>query len=196
MIEEATEAAPERRGTEDGRLLMVPGPTNLSKRVRQAMSQPQVGHMDVDYADEFSETLKLARRAFRNNDGHQFILTGSGTIGMEICVTSIVSPGDKVLALNTGYFGQRMVDINRWYGAKVEGDTDRVRRDRRPGRCPKEAGRGWFQGALCHARRHEHDDRQPDQGDREGGQGRRRICGGRWDLLRGGDRARVRQAQG
>jgi alanine-glyoxylate transaminase / serine-glyoxylate transaminase / serine-pyruvate transaminase len=117
---EAREAAPGGRAIEEGRLLMVPGPTNLSKRVRQAMSQPQVGHMDVDYADEFSETLLLARRAFRNNDGHQFILTGSGTIGMEICVTSIVSSGDKVLVLNTGYFGQRMVDINRWYGAKVE----------------------------------------------------------------------------
>ena len=46
---------------------MVPGPTNLSIGVRQAMSQPQVGHMDLDYAKEFSEVVRLARKAFRNS---------------------------------------------------------------------------------------------------------------------------------
>jgi len=101
-------------------LLMVPGPTNLSMGVRKAMSQPQVGHMDLDYAKEFSEVVRLARKAFRNSNGHQFVLTGSGTLAMEIAVTSIVSPGDKVLALNTGYFANRMVEINKAYGASVE----------------------------------------------------------------------------
>jgi alanine-glyoxylate transaminase/serine-glyoxylate transaminase/serine-pyruvate transaminase len=118
MMKEA--AKPAGRVDEEGRLLMVPGPTNLSKRVRKAMSQPQTGHMDWDYAKEFSEVLRLARKAFRNNDGHQFVITGSGTIGMEIAVTSVVSPGDKVLCLNNGYFAQRMVEINRCYGANVE----------------------------------------------------------------------------
>ena len=56
---------------------------------------------------------------------------------MEIAVTSIVSPGDKVLALNTGYFANRMVEINRAYGASAEeirtefgvsADPDEVRR--------------------------------------------------------------------
>lgn len=107
-------------GEEVGRLLMVPGPTNLSPAVRRAMSQPQVGHMDLDYAKEFSEVVQLARKAFRNINGHQFVLTGSGTLAMEIAVTSVVSPGDKVLALNTGYFANRMVEINRAYGASVE----------------------------------------------------------------------------
>jgi len=39
---------------------------------------------------------------------------------MEAAVASTVEPGDKVLVLNTGYFGQRMVDINKCYGADVE----------------------------------------------------------------------------
>ena len=116
---------------------MVPGPTNLSMGVRRAMSQPQVGHMDLDYAKEFSEVVRLARKAFRNRNGHQFVLTGSGTLAMEIAVTSIVSPGDMVLALNTGYFANRMVEINKAYGASVEeiltefgvsADPDEVRR--------------------------------------------------------------------
>jgi len=102
------------------RLLMVPGPTNLSKRVREALSQPQVGHTDPDFAKNFSETLQLARKAFRNNNGHQFVFTGTGTVGMEAAVAATVEAGDRVLVLNTGYFGQRMVDINRCYGAEVE----------------------------------------------------------------------------
>jgi alanine-glyoxylate transaminase/serine-glyoxylate transaminase/serine-pyruvate transaminase len=104
----------------EGKLLMVPGPTNLSRRVRDALSQLQVGHTDPDFAKNFSESLQLARRVFRNGNGHQFIITGTGTIGMETAVATIAEPGDKVLVLNTGYFGQRMVDINRCYGADVE----------------------------------------------------------------------------
>ncbi len=102
------------------RLLMVPGPTNLSKAVRDVLSQPQLGHTDPVFVENFSETLRLARNAFKNSKGHQFVFTGTGTVGMEAAVASTVEPGDKVLVLNTGYFGQRMVDINRCYGADVE----------------------------------------------------------------------------
>lgn len=102
------------------RLLMVPGPTNLSKKVRETLSQPQLGHTDPDFAKNFSETLQLARKVFRNDKGHQFVFTGTGTVGMEAAVAAAVQPGDRVLVLNTGYFGQRMVDINRCYGADVE----------------------------------------------------------------------------
>jgi alanine-glyoxylate transaminase / serine-glyoxylate transaminase / serine-pyruvate transaminase len=102
------------------RLLMVPGPTNLSKRVREALSQPQVGHTDPEFAKNFSDTLQLARRAFRNDNGYQFVFTGTGTVGMEAAVAATVEAGDKVLVLNTGYFGQRMADINRCYGADVD----------------------------------------------------------------------------
>ncbi len=102
------------------RLLMVPGPTNLSRRVREVLSQPQVGHTDPEFVKDFSETLLLARKAFRNKNGYQFVFTGTGTVGMEAAVASTVEPGDKVLVLNTGYFGQRLVDINRCYGADVE----------------------------------------------------------------------------
>ncbi len=125
------------------RLLMVPGPTNLSKRVREVLAQPQVGHTDPDFVKNFSETLRLARKAFKNQNGYQFVFTGTGTVGMEAAVASTVEPGDKVLVLNTGYFGQRMVDINKCYGADVEevasgfgfhADPDAVRKKLAAGR--------------------------------------------------------------
>jgi alanine-glyoxylate transaminase/serine-glyoxylate transaminase/serine-pyruvate transaminase len=102
------------------RLLMVPGPTNLSKSVREVLSKPQVGHTDPDFVANFSETLQLARKAFKNERGYQFVFTGTGTVGMEAAVASTVEPGYKVLVLNTGHFGQRFVDINRCYGADAE----------------------------------------------------------------------------
>jgi aspartate aminotransferase-like enzyme len=102
------------------RLLMVPGPTNLSKSVREAMSRPQVGHTDPDFVANFSETLQLARKAFKNDRGYQFVFTGTGTVGMEAAVASTVEPGDRVLVLNTGHFGQRFVDIIRCYGVNAE----------------------------------------------------------------------------
>jgi len=125
------------------RLLMVPGPTNLSKRVRDALAQPQVGHTDPDFVKDFSDTLQLARKVFRNNNGYQFVFTGTGTVGMEAAVAATAQPGDKVLVLNTGYFGQRMADINRCYGADVEelgsdfgfhADPDAVRKKLASGR--------------------------------------------------------------
>jgi len=121
----------------EGRLLMVPGPTNISAKVREIMSEPQIGHTDADFVKEFPETLQLARRAFKNSKGYQYVFTGTGTVGMEAAVAATVEEGDRVLVINTGYFGQRMADINKCYGARVEeltfpfggaADPDSVRR--------------------------------------------------------------------
>ena len=98
---------------------MIPGPTNISERVREVMSRPQQGHVSPEFTEKFGEMLKLARLAFKNNNGSQFAVTGSGTLAMEASVVSTVQPGDKVLVLDTGYFGQRMVSINEAHGAQV-----------------------------------------------------------------------------
>jgi len=83
------------------------------------MSRPQQGHGSPEFTEKFGEMLKLARLAFKNNNGSQFAFTGSGTLAMEASVVSTVQPGDKVLVLDTGYFGQRMASINEAHGAKV-----------------------------------------------------------------------------
>jgi len=98
---------------------MIPGPTNVSERVREVMSRPQMGHGSPEFTEKFGEMLKLARSAFKNNNGSQFAFTGSGTLAMEASVVSTVQPGDKVLVLDTGYFGQRMASVNEAHGSKV-----------------------------------------------------------------------------
>jgi alanine-glyoxylate transaminase / serine-glyoxylate transaminase / serine-pyruvate transaminase len=101
-------------------LLLIPGPTNLTLRVRQAMSEPQLPHVGAKFYGMFKETVALARYVFKNEKGTQFVFTGTGTTGMESSVVSLVSHGDRTLTLMTGYFGHRMLMLNQVHGAKAD----------------------------------------------------------------------------
>ncbi len=90
---------------------MIPGPTTLSSRVRAAMALPQQSHVSPEFYGAFKESLELSRYLFGNRSGLQFLLTGSGTIGMETAVVSLFEPGDRILALETGYFGHRFAAL-------------------------------------------------------------------------------------
>jgi aspartate aminotransferase-like enzyme len=63
-------------------------------------------------------TLKLKRLFQTKND--VFLLTSSGTGGMEAAVINTLSPGDKVLALCCGFFGDRFAEIPECYGGEVK----------------------------------------------------------------------------
>ncbi len=102
------------------KLLLIPGPTNLSKRVRDSMSGAQVPHVGSEFYGDFKEILSLSRYVFRNEKGFQFVFSGSGTIGMESSVVSLVARGDPTLTLTTGYFGRRMLMLNQVHGAKAD----------------------------------------------------------------------------
>ena len=104
----------------DDTLLLIPGPTNLSKRVRDAMAGPQLPHVGAEFYSMFKETVQLARYVFRNERGVQFVYTGTGTTGMESSVVSLVSHGDRTLTLENGYFGHRMLLLNQIHGAKAD----------------------------------------------------------------------------
>jgi aspartate aminotransferase-like enzyme len=101
-------------------LLLIPGPTNLSKGVREAMAGPQIAHSGRQFYEDFKELVGLARYVFKNEKGFQFVFTGSGTIGMESSVVSTVSHGDRTLTVSTGYFGHRMLMLNQVHGAKAD----------------------------------------------------------------------------
>ncbi|MCP8305402.1 MAG: alanine--glyoxylate aminotransferase family protein [archaeon] len=101
-------------------LLMIPGPTNLAHRVAEVMSRPQMGHKDPRFVESFKEILDLTRYIFVNYTGMPFVISGSGTVGMEASIASLIEIGDKVLCSDTGYFGKRFIDLAIIHGAKVE----------------------------------------------------------------------------
>ena len=104
----------------DDKLLLIPGPTNLTPRVRETMAGPQLPHVGSQFYGMFKETVALARYVFKNEKGVQIVFTGSGTIGMESSVVSLVAHGDRTLTLVNGYFGHRMLMLNQVHGARAD----------------------------------------------------------------------------
>ncbi|HKM38860.1 MAG TPA: alanine--glyoxylate aminotransferase family protein [bacterium] len=99
--------------------LFIPGPTPVPPEVAIAMAKPIIGHRSSEYASLQRSLVEKVKQVFQTKND-LFIFTSSGTGALEAMVTSSVNPGDDVLALVTGQFGQRFADIAEQCGAKVE----------------------------------------------------------------------------
>lgn len=99
--------------------LMIPGPTPCPDAVLEALRRDPLGHRTKEFSkvlDEVAQGLKKLAEC----EGDVFIITGSGTAGMEMAIANSISPGDKVLVLICGVFGERWAKIAEAYGAQVE----------------------------------------------------------------------------
>jgi len=103
----------------DDILLMIPGPTNLPPQVREALGRPSFYHRGKDFADLLAFCTDALRRVFQTSDD-VLILNSSGTGGVEAAIVNTLSPGDRVLVVDGGKFGERMVEIATTYGARVD----------------------------------------------------------------------------
>jgi alanine-glyoxylate transaminase / serine-glyoxylate transaminase / serine-pyruvate transaminase len=101
------------------RLLCGPGPTNVAPTVLEAMRRPMLGHLDPDFHDILTEVAGLLRAVYRAPDGLVLALPATGTSGMEAGIANLVEPGDTVIVGVCGYFGQRIAEIARRWGAQV-----------------------------------------------------------------------------
>ncbi len=101
------------------RILMGPGPSDVSDRVLRAMSCPTIGHLDPLFLGILNETRDLLQQVFRTRNEMTLAVSGTGSAGMETCVCNLVEPGDEVLVCVAGVFGQRMTDVAQRCGAIV-----------------------------------------------------------------------------
>ena len=83
--------------------LQIPGPTNVPDRVLRAMAQPTIDHRGPDFAKLTHEVLEGLKQIFKTS-GAVVIYPSSGTGAWEAAVVNTLSPGDKVLMFETGYF--------------------------------------------------------------------------------------------
>lgn len=104
---------------QDKHYLMIPGPTPVPPAVVAAMSRPMIGHRSEDFAALHRRIQEKIRQVFQTAN-EVFILTNSGTGGLETAIANVISPGDRVLALITGNFGERFANIAKAYGADVD----------------------------------------------------------------------------
>ncbi|MCF6097435.1 alanine--glyoxylate aminotransferase family protein [Thermovorax subterraneus] len=100
-------------------LIMTPGPTEISERVRNAMARP-ITNPDLDSAffDFYSETCDKLKKII-NTKEDVLILSGEGILGLEAAMASLVEPGDEVLCLANGVFGEGFKDFATLYGGQV-----------------------------------------------------------------------------
>lgn len=98
---------------------MIPGPIEFEPAVLAALGAPTTSHVAPNFIEVFGQALERMRMVFLAQDGQPFILAGSGTLAMDTAAANLVEPGDSVLVVNTGYFGDRMGDILARYGARV-----------------------------------------------------------------------------
>ncbi len=102
------------------RLLLGPGPSPISPRVLRAMAAPVLGHLDPELLAMMDETRAGLQRLFRAPAGSLCLaVSGTGTSGLEAAVANLVQEGTRVLAVVTGYFGDRLAQVCSRYGAYV-----------------------------------------------------------------------------
>src|SRR5262252_4027947 len=103
------------------RILLGPGPTLTSPRVMRAMATPTISHLDPAMVALMDDMRGRLQRTFRAPDGSfAFAVSGTGTSGMEAVVANLVREDTRALVIVTGYFGDRLAQMCRRYGATVD----------------------------------------------------------------------------
>ncbi len=100
------------------RYLLAPGPTPVSEEVSLRMAEPMVHHRTPQFSAIFAEAAEGLKYLFQTKQD-VLILASTGTGAMEGGVTNLFSPGDKVLVINGGKFGERWGKISETYGLQV-----------------------------------------------------------------------------
>ena len=101
-------------------LLLGPGPSPVSPRVRAALSAPSRSHLDAEFMATLDDVRARLGRVFGAPAGAlTSAISGTGTSGMETVVANLTEPGMCVLVVVTGYFGERLAQMFERYGATV-----------------------------------------------------------------------------
>ena len=105
-----------------------PGPTNVPESVLRAISRPSVDFQDQEFLEVFDECVAGLQRVLRTT-GHIFFYTASGHGAWEATLLNLLSRGDHVLTLESGWFSEGWTDMAKSLGLHVE----TVEADRRRG---------------------------------------------------------------
>jgi len=93
------------------RVLMGPGPSNVSQEVLKALSLPVIGHLDPGFLNIMEEVQEMLRSVFVTVNRFTIPVSGTGSAGMETALVNSIEKGDRVLVCVNGVFGTRMCDI-------------------------------------------------------------------------------------
>jgi aspartate aminotransferase-like enzyme len=98
--------------------LRIPGPTPLPSEILQVLSRQMINHRGPEFGQILNGVTANLKQLFQTK-GDVFLLTSSGTGGLEAAIVNTLSPGDKVLSVSIGAFGERFATIAEQFGAEV-----------------------------------------------------------------------------
>lgn len=116
--------------------MRVPGPTPCPPEVLQALSWQMINHRGPEFGEMLHDITAKMKQLFQTKND-LYLLTCSGTGGLEAAIVNTLSPGDKVLSVTVGVFGERFTSIAEEFGAEViplrfeysrAADPDEIRR--------------------------------------------------------------------
>src|SRR6266849_7835800 len=98
--------------------LRIPGPTPVPQEVLAALAQPMINHRGPEFAAIVHRVTARLQYFFQTAS---LVLTfpASGTGGMESAIVNLFSPGEHVVAITIGHFGDRFAQVAEAYGLKV-----------------------------------------------------------------------------
>ncbi len=99
--------------------LFTPGPTPLLPAAQFAMAAADMHHRTPEFRALYQKVLAQLK-VFVGTKNDVLLLSSSGTGAMEASVSNLTSPGDRVLVLTAGKFGERWVDLAKAFGCQVD----------------------------------------------------------------------------
>lgn len=98
---------------------MTPGPTQVRENTRLSRAMEVTNpDLDLQFYDFYKETCELLGR-FLNTKNEVRILSGEGILGLEAACASLTEPGDRVLVIENGIFGEGFADFVKMYGGEA-----------------------------------------------------------------------------
>ncbi len=101
------------------RYLFTPGPTPVPPEVLAALGEPVLHHRAPDFRVVYERVLRRLQEVHRTSSD-VLLFTSSGTGAFESAVVNLCSPGDRVLVVTSGNFGERWIAMCRRFGCEVE----------------------------------------------------------------------------
>ena len=95
-----------------------PGPTNIPDSVLRAIDRPTIDFHDPDFVEVYDEVYSGLKRVL-GTEHHVFMYTGSGHAAWEATLTNLLSPGDTILLIESGYFSEEWGRMAAAHGVEV-----------------------------------------------------------------------------
>jgi len=99
-------------------ILMTPGPVPIHPKVLASLSEPMIHHRTPKFDQILSECLAKLKLIFVTQNPC-FVISSTGSGGMEALLINVLSPKDRVLCINSGKFGERWLQMAQTFGGNV-----------------------------------------------------------------------------